>query len=281
VAVLATFWLAGGATLGQQVTIGTPFHTMSDGFFERMGVGFSGNYRGANFNVNTFSQAVPTFGGYQPGTGLTTGFAINGPKGQLNFNVELSQGYHQSFVTQTPMVTLMNGQTGYFSDTSQTPFVISTIPVVAAFPPVVSLSPMPSPQQLAGAAGMPMTGGNPRVQAMRQAAAQPAAPRKAAPPEPAAVEDEGPAGRLMAAQESTAGRAAPSVAEARRMHAQEEAAGQEELKALFERGLAAEEAGKPGVAKVYYQQVARRASGELKERVQTRLDDLRGAAPSH
>jgi hypothetical protein len=303
VAVLATLGLAAGVTSAQQVTVGTPFHTLSDGFFERMGVGFSGNYQGINFSVGSFPQAVPTFGGFQPGSGLQTAFAIKGPKGNLNFAVDLSQGYHQSNVTQAPMVTLMNGQTGYMSDTSQTPFVISQIPVVGAFPPMTSFGPVMSPQQLANVSGTPLTTGNPRVQAMRQAAAnaaanaqsgseagQPAgqnppgplgANRRHAPPEPAAVEDAGPAGRLVAAQESTAGRAAPSVAEARRMHAQEEDADRAQLEALFERGLAAEEDGKPAVAKVYYQQVARRASGELKQRVQARLDELRGTGPSH
>jgi hypothetical protein len=306
VGVFATLWLAVTAS-AQQVTLGTPFHTLNDSYFERMGVGFSGNYQGINFSVGSFQQAIPQFGGFQPGTGLQTAFAINGPKGQLNFAFDFSQGYRQSNVSQTPMVTLMNGQTGYFSDTSQTPFVISQIPVVGAFPPVTSFGAVMSPQQLANVSGIPLTSGNPRVQAMRQAAANAAANAAAtgsqtggataapagqnaagplaasgknAPPEPAA-EDAGPAARLVAAQESTAGRAAPSVAEARRMHAQEEDAQQEELKALFERGLAAEEDGKPAVAKIYYQQVARRASGELKSRVQTKLDELRGTTPSH
>jgi len=299
VGVLATLWLVVGVTSAQQMTIGTPFHTLGDNFFERMGVNFAGNYRGINFSVGSYGQAVPTFGEPKLGSGLTTGFAIVGPKGQLNFAVDLSQGYTQSAVTQAPTVTIMNGQQGYVSDTSQTPFVISVVPVVGAFQPVQAFSPCPTPQQLADAAGMPL-GGNPRIQAMRDAIAAahaddqpgspvrqggqpgPVTPRpRRAPPEPAAPEDEGPAGRLAAAQESTAGRPAPSVAEARRMRAQEEGTGQEEVKALFERGLAAEEAGKPGVAKVYYQQVARRASGELKDRALARLDELRGTAPSH
>jgi hypothetical protein len=293
-------WLTTGVTSAQQMTIGSPFHTIGDNFFERMGVGFGGSYRGMSFSVGSFPLAVPQFGDPKTGAGLQTAFAIVGPKGQLNFAFDLSQGDTRTSVTQTPVLTIMNGQTGYVSDTSQTPFVISVVPVVGAFPPISSFSPWPTPQQLADAAGMPLADGNPRVQAMRDAVAaaradgQPGAmpqgaggkpaglaakPRRAA-PEPAAPEDEGPAGHLAAAQESTAGRPAPSVAEARRMHAQEEGAEQEEFKALFERGLAAEEAGKPGVAKVYYQQVVRRASGELKDRAMARLDELRGTAPS-
>jgi hypothetical protein len=293
-------WLTTGAIWAQQVTIGSPFHTLGDNFFERMGVGIGGNYRGINFSVGTYPLAVPQFGDPKTGAGLQTGFSILGPKGQLNLAFDLSQGNTRNSVTQTPSVTIMNGQTGYVSDTSQTPFVISVIPVVGAFPPISSFSPWPTPQQLANAAGMPLGDVNPRVQAMRDAVAAAAAdgqpgamppgpggkpaasaakPRRAV-PEPAAPADEGPAGRLTAAQESTAGRPAPSVAEARRMRAREEGAEQEEFKALFERGLAAEEAGKPGVAKVYYQQVAHRASGELKDRALARLDELRGTAPS-
>jgi hypothetical protein len=293
--------LTSGLLSAQQVTIGSPFHTLGDNFFERMGVGFGGSYRGMNFSVGSYPLAIPQFGDPKTGAGLQTGFSIVGPKGQLNFAFDLSQGDSRTSVTQMPSVTIMNGQTGYVSDTSQTPFVISVIPVVGAFPPISSFNPWPTPQQLADAAGMPLGNVNPRVQAMRDAVAAAAAdgqagampqgpggkpaglaakPRRAA-PEPAAPEDEGPAGRLAAAQESTAGRPAPSVAEARRMRAQEEGTEQEEFKALFERGLAAEEAGKPGVAKVYYQQVARRASGELKDRALARLDELRGTAPSH
>ena len=55
----------------------------------------------------------------------------------------------------------MNGQTGYVSDTSQTPFVISVVPVVGAFPV--------APQQLQQASGFVPDPVDPRVQAMLQA----------------------------------------------------------------------------------------------------------------
>jgi hypothetical protein len=352
--------LAAAAACAQQVTIGTPFHTLSDNFFERMGVDFGMTLRspgnpqlagwtftgpqangqswiapppgsptsivgllgvgnspanpfqgggifspslGIPFGQGSFAQGVPQFGDPKTGVGLQNAFSIVGPRVMANFAFDLSQGNSRSSVTQTPSVTLINGQQGFVSDTSQTPFVMSVIPVVGAFPAVRVLSPVPTPQQLADAAGMPLMSGNPRVQAMRDAAAaaaaddqpgalamppqgagqqpagQTARPRRAA-PEPVVAEEEGPAGRLAAAQDSTAGRPAPSVAEARRVRAQEDDAEQEKLKALFERGLAAEEAGQPGVAKVYYQQVARRASGDLKDRALERLDALRGTSPS-
>ena len=45
----------------------------------------------------------------------------------------------------------------------------------------------------------------------------------------------------------------------------------------MERGRTAEEEGKPGVAKIDYQMVVKRASGDLKAQAQQRLDAL--AAP--
>ena len=76
----------------------------------------------------------------------------------------------------------MNGQTGYVSDTSQTPFVISVIPVVGAFPV--------APQQLPQASGIDPNPIDPRVQAMlqahadAQAQAQAGGPSRRRPPQP-------------------------------------------------------------------------------------------------
>jgi hypothetical protein len=210
---------------------------------------------------------------------------------QLNFALNFSQGYRQSLVTQTPSVTIMNGQTGYFSDTSQTPFVVSVIPVVGAFPTAPELPPVTEP--------------DPRIQAMMdaradaqaRAAAQEAAnagggvqvvpaprqnnmaPKKAPQPEaPPATPDPGDeaALRLNEAQKSTAGRPAPSVAEAKRLHQQEQAAADEELAALMVRARALEEDGKPNVAKIYYQRIAKHAAGSLREQARQKLYELQG-----
>jgi hypothetical protein len=94
-----------------------------------------------------------------------------------------------------------------------------------------------------------------------------------APPDPGEVAEQ----RLSAAQESTAGRPAPSVAEARRLHQQEQAAASNEMAALMERARAMEEDGKPGVAKIYYQRIARHATGELQQQARTRLHEIEGS----
>jgi hypothetical protein len=166
--------------------------------------------------------------------------------------------------------------------------VIGEIPVVGGIPtPLAGFNPMAALGDLAP----PPVQGNPAVQKMAQAVArgtQPAAkagnraaksadvPRSGATADSAA----GPrfARQLAAAQESSAGRAAPSVAEARRLHAMDKAAEGNGVGVLMERGRTAEEEGKPGVAKIYYQMVVKRASGDLKAEAQQRLDALRGPA---
>ena len=82
--------------------------------------------------------------------------------------------------------------------------------------------------------------------------------------------------RLNAAQESTAGRPALSVAEAKRLHQQEQAAANGEMAALMERARALEEDGKPNVAKIYYQRIAKHASGELQQQARARLYEIAG-----
>jgi hypothetical protein len=82
---------------------------------------------------------------------------------------------------------------------------------------------------------------------------------------------------LNAAQESTAGQPALSVAEARRLHQQEQAAADGEMAALMERARALEEDGKPNVAKIYYQRIARHGSGELQRQAAARLYELQGS----
>ena len=273
----------------QQVTIGTPFHTLQDHFYENNRIGFSGNYRGFNFSVNSAELTRPAFGNPQEGAGLSTNFAIVGKNGQINFSASLGQGYTQSSTTQAPSVTLMNGQTAYVSDTSQRPFVISVVPVVGGFP----VMPQQMQQQMPQPSGIDPNPIDPRVEAMlqahadaqAQAQAQPnqVAPRQEAKkpknvPDPPAPLDPGEAAqeRLNAAQESTAGRPAVSVAEAKRLRQQEQAAVDGEMVALMERARALEEDGKPSVAKIYYQRIAKHATGDLQQQARTRLYELQG-----
>jgi general secretion pathway protein D len=80
----------------------------------------------------SFPLAIPQFGGFQPGAGATLGFAILSDL-EAYFFIEASEGDQRTNVLQAPKVTLFNGQQATISDQSQTPFVISVIPVVGDF----------------------------------------------------------------------------------------------------------------------------------------------------
>lgn len=315
----------------QQATIATPFHSLNDSFFEHIGAHWSFNWGDLHVQFGTPNIAAPQFGGFDPNAGLRTGWYQRGPDWDFGINFWAAQGSSRSHVSQVPSVTLMNGQMGIFSDTSQSPFVISFIPVVGGFPAYGVLAPrgLPPPRPMPLYYGLPgglmavpdaaPMGGNERIEALRQqlqeqrAASPHALPDPPAPvapldsaraqahqrqvPPPPAVEPRDQAalaqngaaepplpaseaappagpGALGAAQQSSAGRAVPSVAEAARMHQIEQAAEQEKAQALFERGLAAEQSGKLGVARIYYHSAAQRASGQLREEALRRLAAL-------
>jgi general secretion pathway protein D len=170
-----------------QVTIEVRFITLSDSFFERIGVDFDfniahniSNPQAAGFSVNqvtgqqqynpagnngvsipgitaapssqnppttnglftndlaipvtqgSYALAVPQFGGFDATAGATVGFAILSDI-EAYFFINAAQGDKRTNVLQAPKVTLFNGQQAFVSDTSQTPFVISVIPVVGDF----------------------------------------------------------------------------------------------------------------------------------------------------
>jgi general secretion pathway protein D len=92
------------------------------------------------FSQGSFGLAVPQFGGYDAAAGASLGFAILSDI-EAFFFIEAATGDRRSNVLQAPKVTLFNGQTAFVADTSQSPFVMSVIPVVgdfaAAMQPVV------------------------------------------------------------------------------------------------------------------------------------------------
>ena len=86
------------------------------------------------FQQGSYALAVPQFGGFDASAnaGATVGFAILSDI-EAYFFITAAQGDKRSNVLQAPKVTLFNGQQAFVSDTSQTPFVISVIPVVGDF----------------------------------------------------------------------------------------------------------------------------------------------------
>lgn len=155
-----------------QVTIEVRFIRLNDSFFERIGIDFDVNIEnrdpaagslgpgqsfendfgssvvGINaatglgdfpnftgdldipFRQNSFDLAVPQFGGFSSVADF--GFAILSDI-EAYFLINASQGDQRSNVLNAPKVTLFNGQQAFVADTSQTPFVISVIPVVGEF----------------------------------------------------------------------------------------------------------------------------------------------------
>jgi len=161
-----------------QVTIEVRFITLNDNFFERIGVDFdfdiddnTGLNTGSitqlddggpsatigldavgqptadldlSFTQGGFVTAIPQFGGFDAATAANFGFAILSDI-EVFFLVQAAQGDTRTNIMQAPKVTLFNGQQAFISDTSQTPFVTSVIPVVGDFaaahqPVVVVLS---------------------------------------------------------------------------------------------------------------------------------------------
>lgn len=300
--------LSARASLAQQATVSTPFRQLNDSYFENMGTSWSLQGKGWYFNYGSPNSAAPQFGGFQPSAGANLGFSTMAGGVTGKFNANWSQGYRQSFVSQTPSVTLMNGATGYMMDSSVSPFVMGFVPVVGYYPGLggplgASLLPDYSRGMPDGSA---MPSGSAAVQEAlrraktasggdaRSALAEAQAENAGLPAKPAAAKSQQkqddlilggsgaseslnqPASRAAGLHASSAARAAASVAEARRLYAAEKASQDGEALKYMELARSAEEAGKPGTAKLYYQMAARRASNELKTQIQARLDDLNG-----
>jgi general secretion pathway protein D len=141
-----------------QVTIEVRFITLSDSFFEQIGVDFDISYedniermpygdRGprvkigwdgsnptADFDIklNNDFGVTPAFGAFDPGTGSRIGFAILDDISAFFF-LQAAQGDARTNVLQAPKVTLFDGQQASINDTVNRPFVMSIQPVVGDF----------------------------------------------------------------------------------------------------------------------------------------------------
>jgi len=274
------FCLVPGIAAAQQVTIATPQHNVQHGFFERQGVNFGFSLPGAgdpnapgargvfgmapdgtltpniNFSQGGFNNSAPQFGGYDPANSARGGVALLSKNGNAFFNFEFGQGSTRTHSMQAPVVTLMNGQTGSFQDTSQFPFVTGVTPVVnqwAGVPPVVGMY-----QRLQAEGGLPVSRGFSDTEPGVRVETPAPTPRD----------------RVGAAGVSTAGQHAASIADIRREQEARQAEEDAEALALFERGLAAESEGREALARNYYRIVARQAGAELRAEAAERLRRL-------
>jgi hypothetical protein len=239
--IVVGFWtgLLVPATDAQMVVVESPLQTGTGSFYERMGVGFSFNLPGSNrliglnpngsptadgsipFRVGGFGT-VPAFGGYDPNADSTFGLGYRfGRGGAINLNFAFGQGANQTYTSTNPSIVIMNGSTGFVSDTRLRPFVTSIIPVV-------------------GQGGLPEA----------PAAARGGAPRPQA--WPPAAENEAPTPR------SSAETGDLSVAEIRRARQQ---AQQSEVDELLTKARLAAMQQKPASARVYLRNALRRTEG--------------------
>lgn len=298
---------------GTQVQVTAPFHSLNDSYYERIGLDFDFSFKpGGNvigldpfgnptpdgrvhFNQGSFNSALPQFGGHDPSTDATFGFGIFGSKFSPKFNFALGQGSNRSHVMQAPTVVMHDGQTGFVSDTSQRPFVTSVIPIVGAGLPMMQPSPPISPVKQA----LARMEAEKRLDRQRQQRAEREAPREQIRVDPfgdpvmpakddgalllgkdraaPASDDEplilkGPSGADAA--DSAAGDDAAGAESKPAGQPEVDAARQQEVRTFVEKARGYEEAGKFGIAKIYYQQAAAQADGELKKKLLEKIQTL-------
>jgi hypothetical protein len=253
-------------------TVGAPFHSVNSSFFERIGVGWQ--LQGDNFfaRFGGFGPAIPPFGGYQPGAGITGGFAFNGGGLRGNLFFEASQGSRTSFVSQTPMLTLTSGFPGFISDTSISPFVIGFTPVVGGWSQGPAWVEVPADPPWAGSHDVPwfMPPGGLRT---------PAIPPELSRAEQGSDSDaDDPRMRVVAraasSRESTAGQASKSVAEARRLRAVDLAAAESEARRALAEALDYAARGEKATARHLLRAAVRKAPASMRGELEEALSRL-------
>ena len=164
-----------------QIVIEVRFITLVDDFFERVGIDFDfalndnfpGGVDAANGDVfaqsgvvgrnpdagstfapsanldlgflqDSFSNTVPSVGGFDLNTAASFGFAILSDI-EVFFLIQASKGNTRSNITNSPTVTMFNGQSATVTNGFQRPFVTSVTPVVGDFAvahqPIITILP--------------------------------------------------------------------------------------------------------------------------------------------
>ncbi|HEX4147672.1 MAG TPA: hypothetical protein VHY20_01735, partial [Pirellulales bacterium] len=119
------------STVGQSVTVGVTnaFGNSSPPLFSQ---DLSIPLQQSSFGLTSPSNQLFNYAGAGAAGGATLGFAILSDI-QAYFFMEAVQSDSRTNILQAPKVTLFNGQQAFVSDTAQSPFVISVIPVVGDF----------------------------------------------------------------------------------------------------------------------------------------------------
>jgi hypothetical protein len=263
-------------------TIGTSGNNVSNNFFENVGVGFGFNIPGGSnaggrsavtgISFQQGGAAFPPFGGFMPGDASTFGFGVNSGRGGFSFGITASQGSSDFVGSQSADVTVMDGGTGSISFGSLRPFVTSFVPVVGGFGGGPQFG-LPGPAPAVAPFGTSALGE--RLSRLGERTTPPihstAAPQDAE-KQPHAVQ-------AAAARQNSAAQPVASIAEIRAEQAAEDQAAETELRDILAQAKEAQSLGKPNVARIYYQQLSRRAHGELKQQAIDALKELESQSP--
>ena len=150
-ACLLTVWSACEDVCAQQIHLTNPMQRNGSSFSESIGTNWG--LSGKNWSLNVGSpQAnnLPRYGGFDMNSGLRGGFQFQKGGTSGYFNGWAGQSNDRYSTLEAPSVTFMNGQGAFFQHVTETPFVVSTIPVVGGwhgtnyqpfYDPEVTLSP--------------------------------------------------------------------------------------------------------------------------------------------
>lgn len=148
---LAVLFLFPFTASAQQIHASSPMQRYGSSFSESIGCNWGLSGRNWSLNVGSpQANNLPRYGNYDMNGGLRTGFQFQ--RGHTNgyFNGWAGQSYSGFNTLESPSVTFMNGQYASFEHVTETPFVVSTIPVVGTwqggsyqpyYDPEVTLSP--------------------------------------------------------------------------------------------------------------------------------------------
>jgi hypothetical protein len=256
----------------QQAGVGVGAQGAGDGFFEGINVG---------------GAAMPQFGGFNQAAGAGFGFGLNFPGANGFIGIGGAQGSTRSITSGAASLTMMDGAAGSIAAVTQVPFVIGITPVVGGigggigggavggvggFGQGGQFGPMAMQQVSQGPSllderldrikqgGLKSAGGSPSALVSQR--------------EPTANRDDSTTAKLTGARQSSAGQPAASIAQIRKQQAADDMAQSQEIQSLLDQGQKAQAAGKPRVARIFYQQAANRARGPLKEQAEAALRSL-------
>ncbi len=118
----------------QQIHVTTPMQRNGSSFSESTGCNWGLSGRNWSLNVGgNQANNLPRYGNYDMNGGLRTGFQFQNGHTNGYFNGWAGQSYSGYSTMEAPSVTFMNGQRAYFENVTETPFVVSTIPVVGGW----------------------------------------------------------------------------------------------------------------------------------------------------